>query len=479
MAAMRRTKIVATLGPAADRGDTLERMIAAGVDVVRLNFSHGNHGEHRARVQAVRAAAAACGRDVGVLMDLQGPKIRIRRFREGSVELKEGASFVLDANLGADAGTEAQVGVTHAALPEDVSRDDILVLGDGELALRVESIDGSRVACRVVSGGTLGDHKGLNRRGGGLSARALTARDRADIRLAADLGADYLAVSFPREPADIEEARGLFRDAGGQGGMVAKIERCEAIDRLDEIIEASEAVMIARGDLAVELGDASLPGVQKRILRHARRRRTPVIIATQMMESMVTSPVPTRAEVLDVANAVLDGTDAVMLSEESAVGRHPVRVIEAMARVCRGAESEPERDRPLQNALAHFTRVDETIAHSALYIARHTDLQALIALTESGVTALYMSRSQTPIPIFALTRHEATRRRMTLYRGVYPVAVGVRAQQHGDEVRAAVSVLTRRGAVGRDDLVLVTHGKVSGMPGGTNGLHLIRPRDIL
>lgn len=476
---MRRTKIVATLGPAVDEGDTLESMIAAGVDVVRLSFSHGDHDEHRRRFEAVRAAAAGRGRDVGVLMDLQGPKIRIRRFRAGEVELEEGAPFTLDTALGADEGSETEVGVTYQALPEDVSVGNTLVLGDGEIALKVESVDGTQIRCRVLSGGTLSDHKGLNRRGGGLSAEALTDKDYKDIRLAAELGADYLAVSFPRAAEDIQRARELLREAGGEGAIIAKIERNEAVENLDEIIEASDAVMIARGDLAVEIGDATLPGVQKRILRHARRSNTPVIIATQMMESMVTSPVPTRAEVLDVANAVLDGTDAVMLSEETAVGRHPVRVVEAMARVCRGAESEPEMDRSDRREHEHFTRIDEAIAHAALYIARHTALRALIALTESGTTALYISRSQTRIPIYALTPHEATRRRVTLYRGVYPVAVAEQAGENGDEVREAVSVLADRGALHRDDLVLVTHGKISGVEGGTNSLHLIRAGDIL
>ncbi|MGH8273504.1 MAG: pyruvate kinase [Gammaproteobacteria bacterium] len=484
---MRRTKIVATLGPAVDKGDTLEKMIAAGVDVVRLNFSHGEHGEHRRRVEAVRAAAEKHKRDVGVLMDLQGPKIRIEGFRGGEVELSEGAEFTLDASRAADAGDEDGVGVTYRELPRDVAAGDTLVLGDGEISLEVQEVEGPRVRCKVTAGGTLSDHKGLNRRGGGLSAQALTEKDRRDIKLAAGLECDYLAVSFPRAASDVERTRRLLREAGGKGAIIAKIERSEAVDNLDAIILASDAVMVARGDLAVEIGDARLPGVQKRILRLAREHNTAVIVATQMMESMVTSPVPTRAEVLDVANAVLDGTDAVMLSEETAVGRHPVRVIETVARVCLGAEGEPTADRTGAEGSRHFMRVDETIAMTAMYVARHLDLDALVALTESGMTALYMSRLSTDIPVYALTPHETTRRRVTLYRGVYPVpfradeesASGSQPRVGGDELHDAAAALYQRGAVGADALVLITHGKISGVAGGTNSLHLVRVGDLL
>ena len=475
---VRRTKIVATLGPATDRGDALERMIEAGVDVVRLNCSHGSREEQRRRVAAVRAAGRRQERDVGVLMDLQGPKIRIECFREGTVELAEGARFVIDASLAPDAGDEHRVGVTYKNLPRDVAPGDTLMLSDGQIALAVEEVSGSRVCCRVESGGTLSDHKGLNRRGGGLSADALTDKDREDIRLAAELDADYLAISFPRHASDVESARSLLRAAGGRGAIVAKIERAEAVDELDSIIVASDAVMIARGDLAVEIGDAPLPGVQKRIVRHARERNRVVITATQMMESMVTSPVPTRAEILDVANAVLDGTDAVMLSEETAVGRHPVRVVEAMARVCIGAEAEPQPGSPRFGPDYRFARADESIAMAAMYVAHHLDVCALVALTETGTTALYMSRVRSGIPTYGLTRHEHTRRRMTLYRGVYPVAFG-EDPDSDDVLRDVARTLAERGAVGPADVILVTRGSLSGVSGGTNSLHLVRVGDVL
>jgi len=476
---MRRTKIVATLGPACDREGVLENMVAAGIDVVRLNLSHGTHDEHRGRVTAVREAARRQGRDVGVLIDLQGPKIRIESFRDGTVELVEGAEFTLDVSLAPDAGTAEHVGVAYKSLPDDVVAGDTLVLADGEIALSVLDVEGPRVRCRVTAGGTLSDHKGLNRRGGGLSAEALTPKDRKDIVLAAELDADYLALSFPREAADVERGRRLLREAGGEAAVVAKIERAEAVTNLESIVEASDAVMIARGDLAVEIGDAALPGVQKRIVQTARERNTIVITATQMMESMVTSPVPTRAEILDVANAVLDGSDAVMLSEETAVGRHPVKVVEAMARVCLGAEAEPLTSRMRRAEDTHFGRVDETIAMASMYIAHHlVDVRALVALTETGTTALYLSRINSDIPIYALTRHEHTRRRMTLYRGVHPVAFA--DDPAADNVLADIAAtLVGRGAVGPEDVILVTRGQMRRVSGRTNTLHLIRVGDML
>lgn len=475
---MRSTKIVATLGPATDRDDVLEQMIVAGVDVVRLNFSHGTHEEQRRRVAAVRAVSEKLGIDVGILVDLQGPKIRIEAFRGGEIELAEGAAFTLDSSLAPDAGTASRVGVTYANLAADVRAGDLLLLGDGAIALRVEEVEPPRVHCRVEAGGHLSDHKGLNRRGGGLSAEPLTAKDREDIRIAGELDVDYLAVSFPRHASDVERARRLFREAGGHGAVVAKIERSEAVENLDSIIIASDAVMIARGDLAVEIGDAPLPGVQKRIVRHARERNTVVITATQMMESMVTSPVPTRAEILDVANAVLDGTDAVMLSEETAVGRHPVRVVEAMARVCVGAEAEPSASEIRRPPDIRFSRVDETIAFAAMYVARHLDVKALVALTETGTTPLYMSRMRSGIPIYALTAHEQTRRRVTLYSDVYPVAFG-ESPDSAEVMRDVAAALRERDAVGLDDVILVTRGAVRGVSGGTNSLHLVRVRDVL
>lgn len=473
----RRTKIVATLGPATDSPETVQAIVQAGVDVVRLNFSHGEAAEHRHRIQWVRAAALAAGKDVGILGDLQGPKIRIEKFRAGKVLLADGQDFTLDAALPDDAGTIEQVGLTYKTLPQDVKARDVLVLGDGEIMLRVREVRGTRIICRVENGGELSDHKGINRQGGGLSAKALTDKDLRDIKLAADLGVDYLAVSFPRDAADIERARGLLQAAGSRAGIVAKIERAEAIQNLDEIIRASDIVMIARGDLAVEIGDAELPGIQKLIIHRARELNRAVITATQMMESMIHSPVPTRAEVLDVANAVMDGTDAVMLSAETAAGKYPLKTVEAMARVCEGAERQRITLRSRHRMDTRFERVDEAIAMAVMYTANHMDVKAIIALTESGSTTLWMSRISSGIPIYAMTRHEATRRRVTLYRGVYPVAFDVMHSSPDQVLRSAADNLKQRGTVADGDFVICTNGEFSGVTGGTNSLKILRVGD--
>ncbi len=470
----RRTKIVATLGPATDDPAVLEGIIRAGVDVVRLNFSHGDPVDHRRRVEAVRATSARLGMDVAVLGDLQGPKIRIERFRDGPVELREGADFMLDAELGERDGDQDRVGITYKGLPRDVHPGDVLLLNDGLLVLSVVSVDGPRIRCRVEQGGTLSDSKGINRQGGGLSAGALTDKDHVDIRAAAELGVDYLAVSFPRTAEDIHLARRLLTEAGGEAGLVAKIERAEAVTAIDEIIVASDAVMVARGDLAVEIGDAELPGVQKHIIARARELNRAVITATQMMESMISNPSPTRAEVLDVANAVLDGTDAVMLSAETAAGSYPLRTVEAMARVCEGAERQRSVQRSTHRIDSHFERIDEAIAMATMYTANHLDVRAIVSLTESGSTALWMSRISSGIPIYALTQHERTRRRVKLYRGVYPVAFDV---VHTDPIHIlqdAVTTLGSLGAVASGDVVVVTKGDFSGVPGGTNAMKILR-----
>ncbi len=473
----RRTKIVATLGPATDTLETMESIIRAGVDVVRLNFSHGEPEEHQRRLELVRKAAAAVGKDVGVLGDLQGPKIRIEKFKHKKVTVKDGQRFVFDAELGDDDGDENQVGLTYKDLPRDVKTGDVLVLGDGEISMSVVEVIGPRIICIVINGGEVSNHKGINRQGGGLSAGALTEKDHDDIRLAAQLGVDYLAVSFPRDAADIEQTRILLNAAGGRAGIVAKIERSEAIKNLDAIILASDAVMIARGDLAVEIGDAELPGVQKHIVHRARDLNRTVITATQMMESMIHSPVPTRAEVLDVANAVMDGTDAVMLSGETATGKHPLKTVEAMARVCIGAEKHRLTQRSGPRVMKHFKSVDEAIAMAVMYTANHMDVKAIIALTESGSTALWMSRISSGIPIYAMTRHETTRRRVTLCRGVYPVAFDVMHTDPDHVLKDAADELKRQRIVMNGDFVICTKGEFSGITGGTNSLKIVRVGD--
>lgn len=470
----RRTKILATLGPATDDPAVLDQILEAGVDVVRLNFSHGDAQDHIKRAEAVRNRSAARGRQVGVLADLQGPKIRIQRFVGGGVDLAEGDAFVLDSAHGANAGDAGRVGVTYASLVDDVKRGDTLLLDDGRITLWVESVAGTEIHTKVLIGGRLLNSKGINLQGGGLSAAALTDKDRADILVAAQIEADYLAVSFPRSADDIHEARALLREAGGHGAIVAKIERAEALRCIDEIIEASDSVMIARGDLGVEIGDAELPGVQKDLITRARTANRTVITATQMMESMIENAIPTRAEVFDVANAVIDGTDAVMLSAETATGKNPAKVVAAVNRVCLSAESQRRVTTSTHRIDSHFDRIDESIAMAAMYIANHSDIKAIAALTESGSTALWMSRISSGIPIYALTPHVATRRLVTLYRGVYPASFDSSIVDHQRINSEAVEEMMRRGAVRKGDLVLITKGDRVGLMGGTNAMTIVR-----
>jgi len=471
---LRRTKILATLGPSTDDPKVLDALIGAGIDVVRLNLSHGTHDQHRVRAEAVRDRAPASGRQIGVLADLQGPKIRVGRFEGGPVVLDEGDSFVLDAAWDLARGNRERVGITYPQLVEDVKRGDQLLLAEGAIQLWVEEVVGSEVQCRVQIGGALSDNKGINKLGGGLSAPALTDKDRDDIRFAAEIEADYLAVSFVRSAEDVHEARRLLREAGGRGGIVAKIERAESLDRIDEIIEASEAIMVARGDLGVEIGDAELPAVQKRITKRARGMNKVVITATQMMESMITSPIPTRAEVFDVANAVLDGTDAVMLSAETAAGRYPVKAVEAMDRVCREAEKQGKVRRSHHRINSVFGRIDEAIAMATMYTANHLGVTAIAALTESGSTPKWMSRISSGIPIYALTSQLATRRKVTLFRGVYPVNFGAESQDSRKVNEEISEELQRRGAVRKGDLIIITKGDLNGVEGGTNVMKILR-----
>ncbi len=475
----RRTKILATLGPATDDPKMMDKIIEAGVDVVRINFSHGSPEEHIDRAERVRNRARAHGRQVGVLCDLQGPKIRIDRFKDGKITLAEGDTFILDASCPSDAGDQERVGIAYKELPDDVSRGDTLLLDDGRLVLWVDQVEGPRIICRVVVGGVLSDRKGINRQGGGLSAPALTEKDREDIKTAAKMEADYLAVSFPRTAADVNEARELFKAAGGNGGIVAKIERAEALDVVEEIIAASDVIMIARGDLGVEIGDAALPPVQKQLIRQARSMNRAVITATQMMESMIENPIPTRAEVFDVANAVLDGTDAVMLSAETATGKYPDKAIGAMHRIC--LEAEKQRLAMVSDHRIHseFSYIDEAIAMASMYTANHLKVKAIAALTESGSTTLWMSRISSGIPIYAMTRHVATRRKVTLFRGVYPVSFDVTTTDHVELNREAIDELRRRGAVRDGDLVIITKGDLMGVHGGTNAMKIVKVGDMV
>ncbi len=474
---MRRTKIVATMGPATDTPETIEAMILAGVNVVRMNFSHGDPESHRHRAKLVREIARKTGRHVGILGDLQGPKIRIDRFVNGSVILENGNSFILDAEYDRDAGTSDIVGLTYKDLPNDVYEDDVLLLDDGRIVLKVTGVDGSKIFTRVVVGGKLSNNKGINRKNGGLSASALTDKDKEDIKLAAEMNVDFLAVSFPRAAVDLEYARELMKEAGGEGAkIVAKIERAEAIEQptLDLLIEASDVIMVARGDLGVEIGDARLPETQKMLIKRARELNRVVITATQMMESMIENTIPTRAEVFDVANAVMDGTDAVMLSGETATGKYPAKVVEIMGEICEEAETTAQAKKSDHRMNVMFKRVDESIAMASMYVANHMDIRAIAALTESGATTKWMSRISSGIAIYALTTSEKTCRRVNLYRGVYPVLITHDIPSPMEANRIAVEQLLENGIVKEGDMVIVTKGDLLGIDGGTNMFKMIR-----
>nr|WP_289125849.1 pyruvate kinase [uncultured Halomonas sp.] len=474
---LRRTKIVATLGPASDREGVLEAMLKAGVDVVRLNFSHGTADDHRRRLARVREIAAQLGRSVAALGDLQGPKIRVARFKEGAVYLEEGQPFVLDMAMDSDAGDIHGVGCDYKTLADDVTAGDRLLLDDGRVVLDVTRVEGKQVHTEVVVGGKLSNHKGINKQGGGLSAPALTEKDRADLKTAVEIGVDYLAISFPRSAEDMQEARRLLGEEGKEIGLVAKVERAEAVAddaTLDGIIEASEAVMVARGDLGVEIGDAKLVGVQKRMIKRARSLNRAVITATQMMESMISAPLPTRAEVFDVANAVLDGSDAVMLSAETAAGDYPLETVEAMARVCLGAERERVAQESGHRIHEGFTRPDETIALSAMYAANHMNgVVAIACMTASGYTPLIASRIRSGLPIVGLAHNPIAQRRMALYRGVVSLPFDTSQMTATELNDQALTLLVKQGVAKPGDHVILTRGDHMNAHGGTNTMKVM------
>ena len=472
----RRTKIIATLGPASSSEEQIEALIRAGADVFRLNFSHGTQQDQIDNAQRVREIAARCRRHIALLGDLQGPKIRIQRFADGPVNLKKGQPFILDTAMDKDAGTIDGVGVLYQQLPQDCEAGDILMLDDGRVELDVIEIKGTAIHTTVRTGGKLSNNKGINLAGGGLSAPALTEKDRDDLLCAAKMGVDYLAISFPKSGDDMREARRLAHDAGFDGRLIAKIERSESVatqEAMDEIILASDVVMVARGDLGVEIGDAHLVGIQKRLILRARQLNRVVIVATQMMESMIESPLPTRAEVFDVANAVLDGTDAVMLSAETATGAHPQKVVEAMARVIVGAEKERITQVSQHRLDRKFDTVQETIAMAAMYAANHMEnIKAIVSHTESGTTPLLMSRIRSGLPIYALSGLAPTLNRCALFRGVTPVHFE-ECETLADTIRDSLQELRDSGILKSGDQILLTLGDQIGTCGGTNTLKIL------
>ena len=474
----RATKIVATLGPASSDPQLLEQMIAAGVDVVRMNFSHGKAQDHVERAAMVREAAQRAGREVAIMADLQGPKIRVGKFAEGRVMLEPGQPFVLDASR-SEPGDLQGVGLDYKELPRDVKPGDVLLLNDGLIVLQVDAVRGEAVYTTVKIGGELSNNKGINKQGGGLTAPALTAKDMEDIKTAMSFQADYVAVSFPKNATDMEMARQLCNVAAAEfrhkPGLIAKIERAEAVPLLEEILRVSDGIMVARGDLAVEVGNAAVPALQKKMIRMARDMNKVVITATQMMESMIANPVPTRAEVSDVANAVLDGTDAVMLSAETAAGKYPLDTVREMAAICAAAEAAEDLERDSDFIGQTLGRIDQSIAMGALFTAHHLGAKAIVAMTDSGSTALWMSRHRIHIPIYALTPKVATQRRMAMFRNVRPLLMDTSADRD-TALDQAESHLKMRNIVQQGDLYVITCGEPMGAPGGTNMLKICRAR---
>ena len=472
---LRRTKIIATLGPSSCDHEVLEGMVHAGMNVARINFSHEQSEDYPKLITILREISATNNCEIGIIADLQGPKIRIRSFSSGKVLLKSADEFFLDTLLGEFDGNTTGVGVDYENLHHDININDKLLLDDGKLILRVERIEMTRIYTKVIVGGELSNHKGVNFPAGGISVPVITKKDRQDIKLAAELRVDFLAVSFVRCAKDVCETRLLFEDAGGSGKIISKIERAEAYENLDELIEVSDALMVARGDLGIEMGFSELTGIQKEIIRKTRRKNKVVITATEMMQSMIHSQSPTRAEVADVSNAVMDGTDAVMLSAETAIGDDPIKVVSTMSEVCRGAEKYILRKgRNAYRIDDAFQSIDESIAMAAMYTANHFSIKAIIAMTESGSTPLWMSRIRSDIPIYALTNHKESRRRVTLYRGVYPVLFPLKDETVTLSDEIIFDLMIKNNYVNQGDLVILTKGSKDGLSGGTNSMRILK-----
>ena len=468
----KRTKIIMTLGPASHDEEILKNLLLAGVDLVRLNFSHGSAQEHKEKFTLVKKCAAKLGKNVGVLADLQGPKIRIASFKNNAARLIAGQLFLLDLDCPKNAGDENRVNVDFPQIIEEAEIGQLLCLDDGKIVLKVEVINNRSLQTVVVTGGELKNRKGINLVGGGLSAGAITKKDRADLKIACELGVDYIALSFVKDSEDINLAKKLIQKQGSSAQILTKIERVEAIDNIEAIIKVSDGVMVARGDLAIEVGDAEVPAIQKKIIHMAKESAKPVIVATQMMESMISNPIPTRAEISDVANAVLDGADAVMLSAESAVGEYPLLAVEAMFRACVSAERHKIFQYKTQVPKV-LTRVDQAVAIATVLTANRLNIKAIVALTESGMTALWMSSLQTNIPICALSRHERTLGLVSLYRGVHPVYFDVTKVKHAEINKAALAVLRQQKMVASGDLVIITKGDYLGVVGGANAMKIL------
>ena len=471
---MRRTKIIATLGPATDKSGVLEKLITAGVDVFRLNYSHQTHDHHEKRIKEVRRLSLKHKHAVAVIADLQGPKIRIENFKNGKIQLIEGKKFKINTELSSNDGDESQIGISYKKLANDLKVKDKLLIDDGRIVLSVLSINKNIIDCKVVTGGELTNSKGINLQGGGLSAGAVTNKDVEDMKHATKIEVDFIAISFPRDAKDIKKARKMMEKCNCNAQIIAKIERADALNNIDEIIRESDAIMIARGDLGVEVGDAALPPIQKSLIKKARDMDRAVITATQMMASMIDNKIPTRAEVFDVANAVIDGTDAVMLSGETSIGHYPDEAVKSMSRICEEAEKQRSVRESDHRINQRFETISEAVAMSSMYTANHISAKAICSLTETGGTCLWMSRISSGIPIFAFTRHTTTRRRVALYRGVYPMKFDITHTDPLEANKQMIDQLIEQNIVAEGDFVIITKGDLRGERGATNNMKIIQ-----
>lgn len=470
---LRQTKIVATLGPSSSDPVILRAMLTAGVDVVRINFSHADASALQL-IALVRGIAEELNQPLAVMADLQGPKIRIGRFKNKSITLVEGQAFTLDCNAPELLGDTNEVSVAYPSLSRELTPGDHLLLNDGLVELEVKTIFNSKIHCSVVEGGILSDLKGLNRKGGGLAARTMTEKDKRDLRTAIDADVDYISLSFVKDAEDIRHTRALMTQFGKKIPVIAKIERTEALQYLTEIIQEADAIMVARGDLGVEIGAAEVPAIQKHIIGEARRLDKVVITATQMMESMINNPQPTRAEVSDVANAILDGTDAVMLSAETASGQFPVKVLSMVNRICLSAEKHASFYYHTADETCHYHRADQAIAMATMHAANHFPIQAIITLTESGDTALWISRQQSTVPIIAVSANKRTIGRLCLAHNVFPVFMNYHQFAAETLNQQVLEELIKTGHLEKKSFVLLTRGRVIGTAGGTNSMEIIR-----
>ncbi|MER5976590.1 pyruvate kinase [Streptomyces sp. NPDC001857] len=464
---MRRAKIVCTLGPATDSYDRLKALVEAGMDVARFNLSHGDHAEHEERYRRVRKAADETGRSVGLLADLQGPKIRLGRFTEGPVLLERDDTFTITVEEGVE-GDRHTCGTTYAGLATDVTPGERILVDDGKVTLEVTEVDGPRVHTRVLDGGVISDHKGLNLPGVAVSVPALSKKDEDDLRWALRTGFDVIALSFVRTGNDITDVHRIMDEEGRRLPVIAKIEKPQAVENIDDIVAAFDGIMVARGDLGVEMPLEQVPIVQKRAIKLAKRNAKPVIVATQMLDSMIDNSRPTRAEASDVANAVIDGTDAVMLSGETSVGKHPVQTVRTMAKIVTAAEEDI-----LAKGLPPLTENSKprtqggAVARAAAEIGDFLDAKFLVAFTQSGDTARRLSRYRSPIPLLAFTPEPATRSQLSATWGV-ETFLGPQAGSTDAMVDQVDDMLLRYGRCRKGDIVVITAGSPPGVSGSTN-----------